>query len=99
MSTRPRLQTIIEAAQSLSPLEQLDLIGALSQALHRNYLQTLPAEDFWKSKTLEQHLQAQPTRPVVDMAGLQADFWPEDESSDDLIRYIYEQRREDQQKD
>ncbi len=98
MSTRPRLQTIIEAAQALSPLEQLDLISALSRALHRNYLQTLPAEDFWKPKTLEQHLQAQQTRPVADIAGLRADFWPEDESSVDLIAYIYEQRREDQRK-
>jgi len=98
MSTRPRLQELIEAAQELSPLEQLDLISALSQALHRNYLQTLSAEDFWRPKTLEQHIQAQQPQPVADIAGLRADFWPEDESADDLIAYIYEQRREDQLK-
>jgi hypothetical protein len=96
MSTRPRLQALIEAAQELSPLEQLDLISVLAQALHRKTLQTLPAEDFWVPKTLEQHLQAQQVQPVADIAGLRADFWPEDEACDDLIEYIYKQRREDQ---
>jgi hypothetical protein len=88
----------MEAAQKLSPLEQLDLISALSRALHRNYLQTLPVEGFWKPKTLEQHIQAQQTQPVADIAALCGDFWPEDESSDDLIQYIYEQRREERLK-
>ena len=99
MSTKSRLQTIIEAAESLTPLEQLDLIGALSQALHRSYLHHPLAEDFWKPKTLEQHLQEQPTRPVVDIKALRASFWPENESIDDLIRYIYEQRHQDRQQD
>jgi hypothetical protein len=100
VSTKPRLQTIVEAAQSLSPLEQLDLIGTLAQALHHNYQDAAPPpEDFWTPGTLEQHLQAQPTRPVVDMASLQADFWPEDESADDLIWYVNQQRRQDRQKD
>ena len=98
MSTRPHLQTLIEAAQELSPLEQLDLISALSQALHHSYLLTLSAGEFWKPKTLEQHIEAQQTQPVADIAGLRADFWPEDESADDLMAYIYGQRREDQRK-
>lgn len=51
--------------------------------------------DFWEPKTLEQHIQAQLTRPVTDIADLVADFWPEEESADDFIAYIYQQRRED----
>lgn len=99
MSTKPRVQAIIEAAELLTPLEQLDLIGALSQALHRSYLPNPLAEDFWKPRTLEQHLQTQPTRPIVDIKALRASFWPEDESTDDLLRYIYEQRHPDRQQD
>ena len=33
---------------------------------------------------------------ILDIADLKAGFWPEDESADDLISYIYGQRREDQ---
>ena len=33
--------------------------------VNQNGLVGQKAEDFWKSKTLEQHLQTQPTRPVV----------------------------------
>jgi hypothetical protein len=90
-----RLQALIEAAQELSPLEQLSLINAITQSLHRNYERLQPAADFWQPQTLEQHIQAQQTQPVTDIADLQASFWPEDESADDIIEYIYRQRRED----
>jgi len=93
MSTR--LQTLIDAAQELSLLEQLELISTISQSLHRNYPQTV---DFWESKTLEQLIQAQQTQPITDIADL-AGSWPEEESVDDFIEYIYQQRREDRLRD
>lgn len=54
-----------------------------------------PQADFWQPQTVEQRIQAQQTQPVADIADLRADFWPEDESADDIIEYIYQQRRED----
>ena len=93
MSTR--VQTLIDAAQKLPLLEQLELISTISQSIHRNYQQTQPTVDFWEPQTLEQHIQAQLTQPVTDIADLVADFWPEEESADDFIAYIYQQRRED----
>jgi hypothetical protein len=90
-----RLQTLIDAAQELSPLEQLELISALSQSLHRNYQQTA---DFWEPKTLEQLIQAQQTQPITNIADL-AGFWPQEESVDDFIEYIYQQRHEDRLRD
>jgi hypothetical protein len=93
MSTR--LQTLIEAAQELSPLEQLNLISAVSQSLHRSYQRLQPVLDFWRPQTLEQLIQAQRTRPITAIADLQASFWPEEESADDIIEYIYRQRQED----
>jgi hypothetical protein len=86
-----RLQALIDAAQELTPPEQLSLISAITQSLHRNYYQqTQPAADFWEPKTLEQHIQAQQIQPVANIADLKADFWPEDESADDFIEYIYQ---------
>jgi hypothetical protein len=98
MSTKLHLQTLIEAAQELSPLEQLDLIRALSHALQRSYLHTLSGDEFWKPKTLAEHIETQQVHSVADIASLRADFWPEDESADALITYIYDQRNEDRQK-
>ena len=95
MTTTLRLQAVIEAVQGLSPLEQLDLIQALSKSVQASYLGVSSTEDFWKPKTLEEHIRAQQPRPVIDIADLVADFWPEDESADDLVSYIYGQRLED----
>ena len=94
-----KLQTLIEAAQELSPLEQLNLISVISQSLYHNYRQTQPAADFWEPPTLEQLVQAQQTRPITDIASLGGSFWPEDESADDFIEYIYQQRHEDRMRD
>ena len=99
MAAKPHVQTIVEAALSLSPLEQLELIGALTQSLRLSYQDPQPVEEFWAPRTLAQHLEAQPTKPVVDIKRLCADFWPEDESADDLIWYVNQQRHQDRQKD
>ena len=96
MTITPRLQAVINAVQELSLLEQLDLLQALSRSVQTSYLDVSSAEEFWKPKTLEEHLAQQQPKRVVDIADLKADFWPEDESADDLISYIYGQRREDQ---
>jgi hypothetical protein len=90
-----RLETLIEAAQGLSPSEQLSLISVLSRSLRRNYQQLEATIDFWEPQTLEQLVKAQQTQPVADIADLVADFWPEDELADDVIEYIYQQRQED----
>jgi len=91
MSTR--LQDLIGAAQKLSPLERLDLIRAISQSLQRAYVEG--DADFWHPETLEQHVRTQNAPVITDISELKADFWPEDESADDLIAYIYQQRNED----
>jgi hypothetical protein len=92
------LNSLIEAAKELSPLERLDLISAITQSLQDSYQQLLPAVDFWEPKALEYFSEAQRTQPVSDIAELRADYWPEEESADDLITYIYDQRQEDRPK-
>jgi len=81
-----RVEHVLQAAQHLSPAEQLELIHALSQALLRQYQQT-------ESDAIPPHVKR--SAPVTDLADLAADFWPEDESADDINDYIAQQRRED----
>ena len=89
-----RLQDLINAAQELSPRERLDLISAVSRSLQRTYAEEA-GTDFWEPQSLEHHIRAQRTSVVADIAELRADFWPEEETSDDLSAYIYRQRAED----
>ncbi len=89
-----RLQTLIDEAQQLPPLEQLNLIRTLLQSLSRSYEHAQPTEDFWAPQSLEELVQSQQTEPVTDISILKGDFWPEDESTDDFLAYIYQQRCE-----
>ncbi len=91
-----KLQTMIEATQELSPLEQLNLIRVISHSLYRSYHPAVgPEGDFWQPRTLEQFVQTQQIEPLTDIASLRVDFWPESESVDDFIEYVYQQRQED----
>ena len=94
-----KLQTLIEAVQELSPLEQLNLIGVISRSLYHSYRQMQPAMDFWEFRGFEQVAEAQQIYPITDIGNLRTGFWPEDESADDFIEYIYRQRHEDRLRD
>lgn len=83
-----QLQTVLEAAHALSPLEQLELIQELSHSLQQNYPFTLNAAAFWRPRSLEEIAQDYPV-PVV------TDIRPSDESADDIISFITEKRRAD----
>lgn len=89
----PQLQNLIETAQQLSPLEQVELLNALSRSLSQRYPSS--PVDFWNPLDLDQLLQAQPGPLVADMASLATSCWPEQESADEFIEYIYQQRREE----
>jgi hypothetical protein len=80
-------------------LEQLELISTISQSLQRGYQQAQFSTDFWQPKTLAQLIQAQPTSPLKSVRDLKAGYWPEDESADDVIEYLHQQRREDRLRD
>ncbi|MCB0045758.1 MAG: DUF433 domain-containing protein [Caldilineaceae bacterium] len=41
------LQTLIHSAEQLTPVEQVELINAISSLLYRRYQQELPTPDFW----------------------------------------------------
>jgi hypothetical protein len=87
----PTVQGVLDAAQQLSPVEQLQLIQALSQVLQRRYEQTPPMDTIPASVRRSQ--------PVTDLDQLAADFWPEDESADDINAFIAQQRAADRLSD
>ena len=51
--------------------------------------------NFWQPQPIDSIVASQQTQPVSDLSTLQADFWPENESADDVIAFIEQQRRED----
>jgi hypothetical protein len=85
-----RVEQLLEVAEQLSQSEKLELIQALSQSLLRYYQ---PEE----IERIPSHVQR--TAPVADLASLAADFWPEDETADDVNDFIAQQRREDRLSD
>lgn len=89
------LQALIHSAEQLAPIEQVELINAISSLLHRHYQQESQSVDFWQPQPIESIVVAQQTRPVSDISALKADFWPEDESADDFIEFVEQQRQED----
>jgi len=55
--------------------------------------------DFWQGKTLAELIAEQGVKPVADPAELAADFWPEDETADDLVAWVRALRREGQDRE
>lgn len=84
------VERVFRTVQNLSPAEQLELIQAISQSLRQHYQQI-------QSDAIPEHVKR--TAPITDLEQLAADFWPEDESADDINAYITQQRHADRLKD
>jgi hypothetical protein len=75
------VRAIFLAAQQLSPAEQQELIGELADSLQH----PVAVETSWLGQT----------PPVTDLATLKADFWPADETADDINAFVAQQRADD----
>jgi hypothetical protein len=78
-----------EAARRLPPIEQFQLIQELLRGLEHGYQQAgdaIPAG-------------VRRAAPVTDLAELAVDFWPEDETADDINDFIARQRAADRLSD
>ncbi|MFM7582771.1 MAG: hypothetical protein ACKO9F_08665 [Caldilinea sp.] len=84
------VERVFQAAQQLSPAEQLELIQVISQALRRTVakseMDAIPAG-------------VRRTTPVWDLSILAADFWPEDETVDEINAFVAQQRADDRMRD
>jgi hypothetical protein len=52
---------------------------------------------FLRGRTLDELIAEQQPPIITDLDALAADFWPEDESADDINAYIESQRRADRE--
>jgi hypothetical protein len=89
------LERAIEAAQRLSPREKYELIEAVARSLSQTDTLEANSAAFLRGHTLDELIAAQQPPIVTDLDALGADFWPEDESADDINDYIEAQRRID----
>ena len=79
--------SVVAAAQRLSPAEQFEVIQALTRVLQQRYNRSdVVAVD--TSPTILLPASVRRTPPVTSLAAFAADFWPEDETADDINNFI-----------
>ncbi len=91
----PQLEAAIAAIQPLSPAERQQLLNYLIQgnSAPTANLKAMSTQ-FWQGNTLEQVISTQPPTTVHNIEDLAADFWPEDDSVDDFLDFLRQQRQE-----
>lgn len=94
-----QLQQVLMDARALSAREKLELLEAISQDLQQTYDLNEAATQFWNPRPLAELVALQATPVVINIDDLAADFWPEDETADDINEYIAAQRRADRLSD
>ena len=87
------IEDILTAVHSLPPQEQREILRRLAESLvpdekainHAN-------ENFWKSRSIDEIIHEQHIAPIYDLRTLAFSDWPEDESADEFLTYVYSQR-------
>lgn len=85
--TTSRVRSIIEQLQELTPIELITLMQAICQQLGETFSP-------FRSKTLDELRLEQGRKVVQDVSELQADFWPEEETTEEFEQYLAEERAE-----
>ena len=86
-----RLQHIIDEARALSPEERIEAM----QALSGDCPHSLRSAAFWRPREIQDIAGEQQAPPITSIGDLTTDFWPGDESTDDLLEFVREQRHAD----
>jgi len=88
------LQNVINAAERLSPGERLELIGIISRSLQQSWRQLeRPNGEYAPEPAIPSYVKR--TSPVISLKQLEADFWPDDETADDINAFVAQQRQDD----
>jgi hypothetical protein len=92
-----QLELAIAAIQPLSSTERQQLIQILIQndsaSNPQANLRTL-SNQFWQGTTLNQLLETHSPTTVHDPKDLAANFWPEEDSIEDFLTFLRQQRQE-----
>jgi len=88
------LQNVVNAAERLSPGERLELIEAISRSLQQTWQQLEKSNsEQLQEPAIPSYLRR--TSPVTSLKQLEADFWPDDETADDINAFVMRQRQDD----
>lgn len=88
----PQLERIVNIARSLSLIEQLELLQALSGIIHQTNLLEIQNHDFWRTRSVDSLVEEQQPPVISDLTALGIDFWMNDESTDEFLRFLQQQR-------
>jgi hypothetical protein len=90
----PQLEAAIAAIQPLSPTERQQLLQILIQADSSSTQTDLKmlSEQFSQGVTLQQLLTTQTPTTVDNIKDLAADFWPQEDSIEDFLSFLRQQR-------
>ncbi|MBW4470446.1 MAG: hypothetical protein KME45_08560 [Stenomitos rutilans HA7619-LM2] len=93
----PQLVAAIAAIQTLSPTERQQLLQILTQSSDsasnsQPDLSALSAQ-FWQGISLQQLRATQTPTTVHSLKDLAADFWPTEDSIDDFLFFLRQQRQ------
>jgi hypothetical protein len=90
------VEDILAAARSLPPQEQLEVLCGLAESLAgASSALEAAAAGFWVPRSLDELAAERHIPIIVDIGALALPDWPDDESVDDLLAYVREQRRAD----
>lgn len=93
----PQLQAAIVAIQSLSSTERRQLLQILTQSDSalgsQTDLRSLSTQ-FWQGSTLQQLRTTQTPRTIYNFKDLKANFWPAEDSIEDFLTFLHQQRQE-----
>ncbi len=92
------VEDTLAAVHRLPPQEQQEVLRRLAESLVPDEKAIARAnENFWKSRSIDEVIREQHIVPIYDLHTLAFSDWLEGESVDDLIDYIYGQRRVDRE--
>ena len=96
--TTTTVQAVVAAAQQLSPTEQLEVIQALTRVLQQRYLHA-EARPTVVDDIIVLPATVRRTPPVINLRDFAGDFWPDDETADDINDYLTQQHAADRMRD
>ena len=88
----PQLQKAIATIQTLSNLEQRQLLQILSETVNKSNNLEQQSQLFWENTSLENLVKTQQTPVVEDIKDLAEDYWGED-TTNEFLTFLKEQRQ------
>ena len=92
-----RLENAIAAIQQLSAIERQQLLQIFTQSNSSSDSQTdlkNLSHQFWQDTTIKELLATQTPITVHNLKHLAVDFWPEEDSIEDFLIFLKQQRQE-----